>query len=198
MYPSSDTELARFQIKVFNARQTNKLLCIKYQEDIRGLFVMTPQEELYVHLFNREGPFVAAMDDAALEIHGQELARIAFEARICLTITEDEKNKRRNKKIGSSGFSSIIEGEPAKSAIEAIHNRNKKLNKMDKIKEGLIKMGMSQEEADNMVRASNTPTKPINIATASVNHFFDLPDRSSEEIPVKPAAKPFINPFTKK
>jgi hypothetical protein len=132
-----------------------QLNCIRYKhrENIR----MNPQEELFAKLFNHEKSLVKDMDMLSLRAHREELARIAFEARVRLTAADDEeKERKKSSKAENRGFERNLNiDETSSDAINKIKNRQGKLSKMDKIKEGLIKMGMSEEAADKVISARN-------------------------------------------
>lgn len=149
---------------------------------------MTPQEELFRELFNHEKVLVKNMEILELRAHREELAKIAFEARARLTATDDEEKSRRKKSEDGkpTGFTrSVNVDEASTDAINKIKERQKKLSKADKIRDGLLKLGIDSSAADKIMSARNilSQTKKAQNTT-------------KPEEP-KTASKPF-NPFEKK
>lgn len=120
---------------------------------------MTPQEQLFSELFNHEKVLVKDMDILVLRAHREELAKIAFEARARLTAVDDEENGRKKKAKDSdpnkpSGFSrSLNTDDKTSEMINTIKERQKGLSKIEKIIEGLIKLGYSRSEAESKMSA---------------------------------------------
>lgn len=121
--------------------------------------MMTPQEQLFSELFNHEKVLVKDMDILVLRAHREELAKIAFEARARLTAVDDEENGRKKKAKDSdpnkpSGFSrSLNTDDKTSEMINTIKERQKGLSKIEKIVEGLIKLGYSRSEAEGKMSA---------------------------------------------
>ena len=186
MYEFINSEIDTFKIQCLQAREVNRDECIKYNVDIKGLFNMTPQEELFSQLFNHEKILVKDMDILALRAHRENLAKIAFEARAKLTAVDDEERERKRTNQTGKGFSRNLNiDETSSNAINTIKKRTEKLSKFDKIREGLIKMGMDEAAADSVMSARNIldVTKKVQNQTA--------PEETEEK-------KIVFNPFEKK
>lgn len=108
----------------------------------RGGKPLTPQEELFSKLFNHEKILVKDMDILTLRAHREELSKIAFEARARLTAVDDEEDgRKKNGKAKGQGFErSLNTDDTASNAINTIKERQKKLNKSERIQEGLKKL----------------------------------------------------------
>lgn len=94
---------------------------------------MTPQEELFAKLFNREKVLVSTMTVLELRAHREELSKIAFEARAKMTAVDDEEKIRKPKKSEVSGFSrSVNEDGSTRDLINTVKERQKGLSKKDR------------------------------------------------------------------
>jgi hypothetical protein len=151
---------------------------------------MTPQEELFSQLFNHEKLLVKDMDILTLRAHREELAKIAFEARARLTAADDEENDRKKKNSpGPRGFErSLNIDETTSNAINTLKERQKKLTKSEKIREGLIKLGIDPDAADKIMSAKNI----LSQVTKVQNHSNPESEKQSEP------TQQIFNPFEKK
>jgi hypothetical protein len=153
---------------------------------------MTPQEELFSELFNHEKILVKDMDMLVLRAHREELSKIAFEARARLTAVDDEENDRKKKRQGDGvkGFErSLNTDEATTNAINTLKDKQKRLTKSEKIREGLIKLGIDPDAADKIMSAKNILTQ---VQTPKVqNHAIPETELNKEYTPV-------FNPFEKK
>jgi hypothetical protein len=153
--------------------------------------LMTPQEELFSQLFNHEKLLVKDMDTLSLRAHREELSKIAFEARARLTAVDDEDNDRKKKRSNGeakpSGFErSLNIDETTTNAINTLKEKQKRLSKADKIREGLEKLGIASDAVDKIMSAKNM----LSQVQKTQNHT--KPAEEPKE------AKPVFNPFGKK
>jgi hypothetical protein len=162
---------------------------------------MTPQEELYIQLFNHEKILVKDMTTLERRAHREELVKIAFEARTRIRAVdhaEEEEIKARRKADGPTGFArSVNVDETATDAINTIKerqkrlskeeskNRQKRVSKEDKIKESLYILGLSESEVDKVMSAGTVLAKVKSNAAA-------IAAKEQQEV------KPIFNPFEKK
>lgn len=117
--------------------------------------VMTPQEELFANFFRAEKILVKDMNVLQLRAHREELAAIAFEARARLTAVDSEE-KERKPSSGVTGFQrSVNTDDTTSDAINAIENRNKRLNKKEKLRKSLEAMGVETADIDKIMSARN-------------------------------------------
>lgn len=146
---------------------------------------MTPQEELFAKLFNREKVLVSTMTVLELRAHREELSKIAFEARAKMTAVDDEEKIRKPKKSEVSGFSrSVNEDGSTRDLINTVKERQKGLSKKEKLIEGLIKLGFSRSDAEAKLSAGAILGKfKANLKEA---------EKKEEN------NKPIFNPFEKK
>ena len=154
-----------------------------------GASEMTPQEELFSKLFNHEKLLVKDMDILTLRAHREELAQIAFEARARLTAVDDEDSSRKKVKKGDkpTGFErSLNVDETTTNAINTLKIKKEKLSKAEKIREGLLKLGIDPDAADKIMSAKNLLTQVQKVQ----NHTKPI---VSEEKKI-----PVFNPFEKK
>lgn len=120
---------------------------------------MTEQEQLFAKFFNAEITLVKDMDDLTLRQHREELSKIAFEARARLTAIGQETQERSAKSKKSKEFSTSVESDALTTdAINTIKNREKKLNKTEKLIEQLMKLpGITRAQAEAMVNIKTMP-----------------------------------------
>lgn len=185
-----DENLAKFKLKCLIARSANKTLCEKHR--ILWSEFMTPQEELFKQLFSHEKHLVKDMNDIELIAHREELSKIAYEARARLTATDDEVRERKAKNSKKTGFiTSVMTDDVTSDAINKINARQKKIDKTEKLIEGLVKLGMSRADAEKTVSAGNILAK-----------FKDKVDNIKAQVAVPQIqvteSKPVVNPFAKK
>lgn len=151
---------------------------------------MTPQEELFKELFNHEKVLVKDMELLELRAHREELTKIAFEARARLTAVDDEEKGRRNKAAEGkpTGFSkSVNTDEASTDAINKIKERQKKLSKADKIRDGLLKLGIGSLDADKIMSARNILSQTQKAQNTT----------KPEEPKTSETTTPMFNPFSK-
>lgn len=121
----------------------------KHQELIEnGTFQprpMTMQEELHSKLFFHHKFLVKDMDDLQMEAYREEASKIAFEARVILTVVDDEK-KERNKKRKTFQVSDVED--ITSEAINKINERQRKLNKDEREIDALEKFGLTKAQAE--------------------------------------------------
>jgi len=206
-----EVRLGEFQRRIYEARNHNKAICIKHRVDITGLFEMTPQEQLFAKFFSAEAVLVSTMDNLTLEAHRELLVEIITEARAKLTAVDRERDNRRSNGRKISVFeSSINTDEKTSEAINAINQRAVRLSKAEKVLAGLIKMGIPEAEAQQMMSARNIKDH-VNASTegrSRTKEPFSEPARftnpfrtkesfkTSENVEIKDE-KPFVNPFKK-
>lgn len=204
-------QLDSFRIQCLTARQSNKIICVKYRLlylEGKELFKMTPSEELFSKLFNHEKSLVKDMDDLTLRSHREELAKIAFEARARLTAADDEEKTRKPRK--EKGFTRSVKTDDVTSdAINHIVERTKEQKKADKFLEGMAKLGISNDVAMTMLSAGTIkahlekknptgevtqPTLPIGSTNPERQAAID---KAVVEINTPKPVAPFVNPFAK-
>lgn len=147
---------------------------------------MTEQEQLFAKFFNSEIELVKDMDDLTLRSHREELSRIAFEAKARLTAVGQETQERVAKNKKSKQFSTSLESDQLTTdAINTIKNREKKLNKTEKLIEQLMKLpGITRAQAEAMV---NKTTIPVQIKTeVHKNEVKEMKEENKKEPEIKP------------
>lgn len=159
---------------------------------------LTPQEEKFKELYNsyKTSKKINALSDLELRARREKFVDMAYNARVATTAIDDILKERKPKK-DSQGFErSVNQDETATNAINTIKERQKRMTKMDKVKEGLMKMGLSAAEAEKSVSAGTilgrlkakfgvqpvSEEKPVN----------DSPSNSGSE---EKKVLPFSNPF---
>ena len=145
-------ELASFELKCIQARQINKIVCAEHRLGF-GLFIMTPQEELFAGFFKAEKILVKDMTILELRAHREELAKIAFEARARLTAADDEERERKSKGTAKGFSTSLATDEITTSAINTIKARGERQSKAEKLLAGLIKLGIDPKAAGQLMSA---------------------------------------------
>lgn len=157
---------------------------------------VTEREQLFEQFFKNERELVAAMDDAQLTAHRNELAKIAFEARARLTAADAEQDGRRKKKGEKTlSRSDELDTGTATEAVKKIGERRQRMTKEEKIRKSLEALGVSREDIDGVVRARNfNSDRP---AVAKKDNGVVKPPVVIPTIKTEPA-KPFVNPFAPK
>lgn len=207
-----ELDTAAFHIRCVEARRTNREICKRHRIYF-GEERMTPQEELFAKFFNHEAQLVSSMGMLELRAHREELAQIAFEARARLTAIDKEESKRKSKG-GPEGFKRDVNVDDTTSdAINAVKNRQKRLDKKEKVRQSLLDLGVDPAEVEAIMMARNireqvtkpkaAPSQPevtipiqpiVNPETAGfVNPFI----KAAEEKPVEEKPSFFVNPFSK-
>lgn len=178
-----------FLLKLIRAKVSNYKLFITLRRPEAGrLFLMTPQEELFTELFRDEKMIIHEMDDLSLEAHIEDLSKIAFEARARLTAAKDEKDERKKTRGKSKGFSVNVEVDELHSnAINAA--KGKRQTKHEKIIAGLVKMGMSQADAEKTVTAGSL------LATIRNKGSEKLNAQATQDLADGVVKPKFVNPF---
>lgn len=159
-----ESEFADFQLDVIKAKQINAYESAKLRI-CYGAFKMTPQEELFKKFFNQEKEFIAVekMDMTDLCARIEELQNIAFEARAKLSAANEEKREREAKGKKASGLLTSVAGDQlATDAINRVRDRQKKMDKNEKLRENLISLQMlsglsrldAEKAADQLMSAS--------------------------------------------
>lgn len=177
-------------IKEVNMNTEPELTDAERIEAIEANPRLTPQEKLFSQLFYHEKKLVCDMDTLTLRAHREELAKIAFEARARLTAVDDEENDRKKKSQpkGPKGFErSLNTDETTTNAINTLKDKKQRLSKSEKIKEGLLKLGIDTDEVNKIMSAKNM----LSQVTKAQNH---TKPESSEQT----ERKPIFNPFEKK
>lgn len=195
----------------------------EFDREIDASPTMTPQEKLYSKLFYNETMFVVKdMDTLTLRAHREELGEIAFNARVRYAAAKNEEERRdklANKHNGKEpGFSRSVKTDAVTSdVINTIKERQKRLTKAEKIKAGLIAMGVSEADADKMMSAGkilktlNEQKEPNKTAQEiikgeaiqsplSQSNGFVFRPKPAEKQPAKQSepVKTFVSPFGKK
>jgi len=117
---------------------------------------MTPEEQLFADLFNHEVSLVTNMDTLTLRAHIEELQKIAKEAKVRFYAADSEEKKRRKSSDSSkpTGFNrSVNEDKISTDAINTIKDRQKRLNKKEKIEASLIALGIDPKAAASLMSA---------------------------------------------
>jgi hypothetical protein len=185
---------------------------LSYKEAIQELNNMNEREQKYATLFNKKQMLVKDMDLLQIRAFREEMESIAFEAKVSI-YAADEREKallKQNKPSKPTGFQRNVNvDETTTNAINAVKDRQKKLSKADKIREGLLKLGIDPAAADKILSARNIQTelsKPKVVNTKKPNAQMDKvwqPIRISEaveqimKIEPKVPAKPVNNPFAR-
>jgi hypothetical protein len=185
-----EAENGEFLFKLITAKISNAKYFVNSRRSNTAaeLFSMTPQEELFTELFRDEKMIIHEMDDLSLEAHIEDLSKIAFEARARLTAAKDEKDERKKKRGKATGFSANVEVDELHSnAINAA--KGKRQSKHEKIIAGLVKMGMSQADAEKTVTAGSL------LATIRNKGSEKLNQQASADLAAGDLKPKFVNPF---
>jgi len=164
-----DNRFSEFLLRLVKGFESRKRSCLEFGLRIK----MTPQEELFAKFFSEEAILVSELDDISLMARREEMSKIAFQARACLhAIDEDVRKRTKSKKfsIETDGNGEDITSDQ----LNVIKDRQKRMSKMDKVRQSLINMGVDPSEADKIVSArnirDNSPSR-LNQATPAVNPF---------------------------
>ena len=138
--------------------------------------LMTPNEELHAKFFSEEAALVINLNDIELEEHIQELEMIIREGKARVIAASEERKNRRAKK-GSKGEWQIAPTGPdvtVTDAINKVKQRSSRMSKLDKIRDKLAALGISDNEIDQMVskmvaqaRKDKPDTNPVNTGIVS-------------------------------
>jgi hypothetical protein len=191
-----ESEFGEFVLKVIRAKLENKKALARFRKGY-GLFTMNAQEELFRQFFNHEKTVIKDMTPIELRAHIEDLEKIAYEARARLTAGKDEEQERKKAGKKTQGFQTSLEIDTVSSeAINAIKQRQGKMSKEDKVMAGLMKLGMTEQDARATMSAGavlatlrNKSSKELNQKTTA-----ELGSNGNSSEPVKAP----INPFAKK
>jgi hypothetical protein len=141
----------------------------------RRLKHLNENEQLFAKFYNEERLLVIDMADDILEEHIIQYELIAREAKARLTAAAEEKRDRRAKK-GSKGEWQIAPSGPDQSVTDTINKvkiRANKMSKLDKLRDSLTGLGLSDHEIDQMVskmvaqaRKDKPSATPVNTGMA--------------------------------
>ena len=155
-------ETIEYEIELFNfsffcsqTREINRKICAKHRILFPSGTSMTPKEELYKKLFLGFKIKVKDLTELEMRARREELIEIIEHSK-CEIYTIDDEMKERLPKKPSQGFQRNLNVDDVTSdAINTIKKRQGKIDKFDKIRENLIKMGMSDDAADKVMSARN-------------------------------------------
>lgn len=182
----------------------DELLTSVRLHSLRRLIDMTPQEELFAKLFNHEIEFVKDMSILEIRAHREELARITYEGSVRIRAVDHvEKERIKAKKI-SEGPTGIERNknvdEQTSQAINVVKERQKRLTKLDKIKENLLKIdGMDASFVEGLMKNKNILEATKQRAQNTSEPI--MPEetvKQIEEANKQMEKKEFVNPFSKK
>lgn len=157
---------------------------------------MTQSEEKFAKLYNPYKTEIKDLTDLELRARREELADIAFSARVYLSAVDHTLSERKPK--GPQGFShSVNVDDTTSDAINAVKQRQKNMTQAEKIALSLSKVkGMDPKFIEKLMSSRNlldatqnrvqNHTKPA--VPGSVHRDGDGDGDNS---------KPFINPFKK-
>jgi hypothetical protein len=163
---------------------------------------MTPQEALFSKLFNHEKSLVKDMDDHSLKAHREELAQIAFEARVRLSAVDDEDKERRKRKPRSETIfdRNLNIDDTSREAINKIKERQKKMTKTEKAYESMVEMymkaGMTREAAEKEATAlTSAGVVKARLSNQTEKEKEAIVPNSEKPKPFVPEELRFVNPF---
>lgn len=154
---------------------------------------MTPNEELYREFFNAvmANPEVHAKTDLELRAEREQLIIVITKGRA--EVDARDKILRERKPKGVQGFAASINAdETSTNAINTIKERQKRMSKEDKVREGMKKAGISAADIEKMMSAGNMLQRLKMKATELFSH-----DKKEESEQPSEPPKPFVNPFAK-
>jgi hypothetical protein len=214
---SRELEFSNSYLKFIFSRIENRKTFIKLRKlETARRFELTPQEELFIKFFNEELKLIHNMQPLELEAHREELAKIAFEARARLGAVD--KKKRESK---ARVWEPVLNDELKSDAINRL--KSGKLTKEERLLQNLIKLGMTEKEAQEKLSAGrilsslkeNPPEKFKSKSPINFVNPFSKPEEKPEEVSevtiieetntviiseVKEESKEkpsFVNPFAK-
>lgn len=138
---------------------------------------MNENEQLFATFYNEERTLVRDIADDMLEEHIRELELIAREAKARLTAAAEEKRDRKAKK-GSKGEWQIAPTGPDQSVTDTINKvkvRANKMSKLDKMRDSLLSLGMSDHEVDQMVSKMVAQARKDKPQASPVNEGMAIP-----------------------
>jgi len=113
---------------------------------------MTPQEELFAKFYNHEKVLVPDMDHIQLREHREELQKIAFEAKARLIAVDDEIRERKAKTSNKEWLvTDTQQPYDVSQAINIVKTRAARMNKMDKLRDQLVKAGIDEATIKEMI-----------------------------------------------
>lgn len=147
---------------------------------------MTDDERLFAQFFSHQKTLVRDMDDSQLRENREELRKMAIEAKAYLTAADDEIRERNSKKKNKQ-FVTTIEPQSHTDAINAVQVRAKRMTKIDKIRQDLLKV-LPEETVNKMIaemekRATEQTVNVISFKTGKT----DITGREEENIEVLPS-----------
>lgn len=161
---------------------------------------MTQSEEKFAKLYNPYKTEIKDLTDLELRARREELADIAFSARVYLSAVDHTLSERKPK--GPQGFSrSVNVDDTTSEAINAVKQRQKNMTQAEKIASSLSKVpGMDPKFIEKLMSSRNlldatqnrvqNHTKPAVPGTISE-------DKSTSGDGHGGNSKPFVNPFKK-
>ena len=192
---------------------------------------VTPQEELFKDLFNGAVKITSAMDILERKAYREKMSEIAYKAKVHISAVDyvdgEEKKARKAKDGKPTGFErSINTDETTTNAINKVKERQSRMSKTDKIRDGLIKLfkesGMTAAEAEKeandrmgagaiLARVKDKETKDLLTGEQIRSDMLVQPEsfimiKPKSELEKEIAEKPnqsenktkFVNPFEKK
>lgn len=202
-----EISIERFRLKCIQIRAINAKHCVeqkvvkvvnnKYYYEGKEIFKMTPQEEMFMRLFNSKVELVKDMDVLQLRAHREKLAETIKDAKVSIQATDKVISEKTKKDKGQGFQTSLTIDEASTDAINTIKERQKKLTKMEKVMEGLIAMGIDPKDAQSMT--SNSAIADQRAKKDGVKPFVPTPIAHVDDAPaIVEEKKPFSNPFAKK
>lgn len=169
------------------------VLCWEFER-----LIMEPQYELFAKLFQHQLGIMKDMTDLEVQSQWEELSKIAEEAKArmqAIVHHKDEKKKQRVKKEKyPAGFQANVHVDEG-NAIQAIKQRQGKVDKREKTIRSLVQSGISRAEAESLVSAGSIlarmKDKEANKEAAKINTSVDYnPFAKPSATPVEPEPEP--------
>lgn len=159
---------------------------------VARIAVAEDKKDLFVKFYNPAKISVSTLTDEKLAEHISQLEDILIEAKANLSAATDERRERvsksRNKQFTIS--SDLNSSNAVTDAIEAVKTRQKRMSKLDKIKQQLEDIGIDQEEIERTVRriqtkATEKQVEKVNFE-AKPKKTTEVEFKSNPEEPKKP------------
>jgi len=145
---------------------------------------LNDNEQLFAKFYNEERVLVIDLADDLLEEHIIELELIAREAKARLTAAAEEKRDRKAKK-GSKGEWQIAPTGPDQTVTDTINKvrvRANKMSKLDKMRDSLTGLGLSDHEVDQMISKMVAQARKDKPSATVVNEGMSIPKGTKKEL----------------
>lgn len=166
--------------------------------------IMTPNEELHAKFFREEAELVINLSDVELEEHIQELEMIVREGKARVIASNEEKRNRRAKSKSGGEWQIAPTGPDVTvtDSLNKVKQRTARMSKLDKIRDKLEALGISDKEIDQMVskmvaqaRKDKPEPAPINTGITTDEQRQSMKDSKAKLDGVVGQTEPLIQPI---